>query len=44
MGFHPEHREEQMGKVNSKQLCSLAASGWAAAPAMICKVKILSDV
>lgn len=33
LGFHPEHKEEQMGKLNSKQLCCLAASGWAAAPA-----------
>lgn len=33
LGFHPGHREEQMGKLNPKQLCCLAASGWAAAPA-----------
>lgn len=33
LGFHPGHREEQMGKLNSKQLCCLADSGWAAAPA-----------
>lgn len=46
LGFHPEHRAEQMGKLNSKQICCLAASGWTAAPAQLCpvKVKIVSDV
>lgn len=46
LGFHPEHRAEQMGKLNSKQLCCLAAPGWAAAPAELCpvKVKLVSDV
>lgn len=39
LGFHPENAEEQMGKLSPKELCCLAASGWAAAPAELGSVK-----